>query len=106
MEDELINDFLKRHKKCFDRFTFDKIFRFLISHDFDAEQAKDIILIHCQLSALIFQERLENGFYKKISTGEEISSDLQELMSDELRKYLQTKIEKLLNQPLHLDTKG
>jgi len=86
MDDELINHFLEKHTECYDRFTFDKIFRFLLSQDFDAEDAKDMILSHCQLSALVFQERIENGFYRKISTAEKISSDLAELTIDIIRK--------------------
>ena len=97
MDDELINHFLEKHTDCFDRFTFDKIFRFLLSQDFDAEDAKVIILSYCQLSALVFQERIENGFYRKISTAEEISSDLLELINDTYKKHLRTEIEKLLN---------
>ena len=97
MNEKLTNHFLKKHKECFDRFTFDKIFRFLLSQCFDAEEAKDIILNRCQLSALVVQERLENDFYKKISTDEEISSDLLEWINDEMKKILQRKIEALLN---------
>lgn len=96
-EDELIYKFLKKHKECFDRFAFDKVFRFLLSHGFNAEHAKDLILYHCQLSPLVAQERLENGFYRRISTEEEISSDLLELIKDESNKYLKRKIEALLN---------
>ena len=97
MEYEPINNYLKKHTECFDRFTFDKIFRLLLSQDFDTEDAKDMILSHCQLSALVFQERIENGFYRKISTAEEISSDLLELINDTYKKHLRTEIEKLLN---------
>lgn len=97
MNDELIILFLEKHQECFDRFTFDKLFRFLLSQDFDAEDAKDMIIAHCQLSALVYQERIENGFYKKISTAEEISYDLLELINDAYKKKLRAEIEKLLN---------
>jgi len=97
MEDELINHFLKKHQECFDRFTFDEVFRFLLSQDFNAEQAKDIILNHCQLSPLVAQERIENGFYREISTEEEISSDLRQLIDDAHTEYWRAEIERIIN---------
>jgi hypothetical protein len=42
--DEDIEGFLKTNELCYDRFTFDKVFRFLLTNDFDHEDAKDIIL--------------------------------------------------------------
>ncbi|HEX9970940.1 MAG TPA: hypothetical protein VGD14_02610 [bacterium] len=97
MEDELINHFLKKHQESFDRFTFDEVFRFLLSQDFNAEQAKDIILNHCQLSPLVAQERIENGFYREISTEEEISSDLRQLIDDAHTEYWRAEIERIIN---------
>jgi len=96
-EDELIYKFLKKHEECFDRFTFDKVFRFLLSQDFDAEEAKDIMLDHCQLSPLVAQERIENRFYKKISTEEEISSDLRQLIDEAHTEYWRAEIERVIN---------
>ena len=86
MNDKLINHFLEKHKECFNRFTFDKIFRFLLSNNFDSDEATSIILNHCLLSALVYQERIENIYYKKISTAEKISSDLTELTIYIIRK--------------------
>lgn len=96
-EDELIYKFLKKHKECFDRFTFDKVFRFLLSQSFDAEQAKDMIINHCLLSPLVAQERIENGFYRKISIEEEISSDLRQLIDDAHTEYWRAEIERVIN---------
>jgi len=75
MDDE-IEKFLREHETCFDRFTFDKIFRFLLANDFDHEDAKDLILYNCSLSALVLQERIHNNYYYQIRVKEELSNDL------------------------------
>lgn len=86
MEDDLIKYFLEKCKECYDRFTFDYLFRFLLFQGFDAVEAKDIILNNCQLSALVYQERIENIFYEKIFHEEKISFDLLELMNEIYKK--------------------
>lgn len=75
-----LEDYLENNRECYDRFTFDKIFRYLLSLDFSDDEAKDIILYNCSHSALVLQERIENGFYKKITS--ETSKDLQELKNE------------------------
>lgn len=82
MEDEMIHEFLSRHQECFDRFTFDKIFRFLLTNNYSHEDAKDFILLRCKFSALVLQERIYNNFYKKVSVSEKNSSDLLELKNE------------------------
>ena len=77
-----IEDFLEQNKKCYDRFTFDKVFKFLLLQDYSHEEAKDIILFNCHLSAITFQERIENGFYKKINVDDEISEDLKKMRNE------------------------
>lgn len=74
-----IEKYLDENQECFDRFTFDKIFRYLLANDMTNEEAKDTILYNCSLSAIIFQERIDNGFYKKIKAEDVISEDLQAL---------------------------
>jgi hypothetical protein len=96
-EDESIYQFLEKHIECYDRFTFDEVFRFLLSQDFEAEEAKETILVLCQLSALVYQERIENKFYKKISTEEEISSDLRDLIDYACTEHLRAELEKIIN---------
>lgn len=98
-EDEKIDQFLSEHEQCFDRFTFDEIFRFLLKHDFDHEDAKDIIIDRCALSALVFQERIYNNYYLKIKVEEEISGDLQELKNEIEKEYLKKVITDLINKP-------
>jgi hypothetical protein len=90
MDDE-IEDFLREHWICYDRFTFDKIFRFLLENDFEHEDAKDVILYNCSLSALVLQERIDNCYYKEINVEDEISRDLlalkEEIKKDFIKKY-------------------
>ena len=65
-----------------DRFSFDKVFRILLKDGFSQEDAKDYLMYNYSLSALTFQERIENKFYLKISCDENISSDLAELRNE------------------------
>ena len=64
-----------------DRFTFDNLFRKLLQENYSIEEAKDFLVNHYSLSALVFQERIENEFYKKISLFED-SKDLLELKNE------------------------
>ncbi len=80
-----IEKFLQVHRVCYDRFTFDKIMRFLLARDFNHEDAKQLILFSCELSALVLQERIYNLYYRKISVNEKMSQDLCELFTEELR---------------------
>lgn len=83
-----VQKFLIENQKCHDRFTFDKIFRFLLKNNFTDEEAKDIILFNCSLSALVFQERIHNDYYKEIIVNEEISSDLLDFKRKIIDKIL------------------
>lgn len=76
------------YKECFDRFTFDNIFRILPTEGYTHEEIKDLILFNCQLSAIIFQERIDNGFYKTIRVDEEISEDLLQMKQEMLYSAL------------------
>ena len=86
MDDEIIK-YLNENYECFDRFTFDKIFKYLLSKDFSQEEAKDMILINCSLSSIIFQERIHNNFYKSIQENELISEDLRKFKNEIFKKY-------------------
>src|ERR1039457_3133137 len=81
MEDPIEKYFLE-NQQCFDRFTFDKIFRFLLTNEFTQEEAKDTIICNCSLSALVFQERIYNDFYLTIKMNEKISEDLLKLKNE------------------------
>jgi hypothetical protein len=80
--DKILEDLFERHRNAFDRFTFDHVFRELLRLGFDHEEAKDMILYTCCLSALVLQERVHNGYYLKISENEKLSQDLIDLRNE------------------------
>ncbi|MEW6409241.1 MAG: hypothetical protein AB1488_03900 [Nitrospirota bacterium] len=80
MEEEL--DFLKEFPKdenelyiVYARFTFDNLFRLLLKADFNHEDALYFMLANCSLSAIVFQERIHNKKYKKLSTEDALPAD-------------------------------
>jgi len=80
MKDDL--EFLKEFPKnendmyiVYDRFTFDNLFRLLLQADFDHEDALYFMLANCSMSALVFQERLHNKKYKKLSAEDALPVD-------------------------------
>jgi hypothetical protein len=70
-----------------DRFCFDNLFRKLLQKNYSNKEAKNYILNNYSLSALVFQERIENNFYKKIAIDNE-SEDLITLKNKIYRKIL------------------
>lgn len=70
-----------------DRFTFDNFFRKLLQEKYSHEEAKEILLNNYSLSALVFQERIENEMYKRISISEKIASDLLALKQEIFKKH-------------------
>ena len=85
--DDFLEDYIRDNYEVFDRFTFDYLFRRLLKDGYDHDEAKDIILHQCALSALVLQERIHNEFYYKISEDDEISEDLLELRNEMALKY-------------------
>ncbi|MDN5353862.1 MAG: hypothetical protein PWQ09_618 [Candidatus Cloacimonadota bacterium] len=82
-----------------DRFTFDNLFRKLLQKNYSHYEAKVFILNNYSLSALVFQERIENNFYKKIVIDNE-SEDLIVLRNKIYRNIsylIKTRNEKCLN---------
>ncbi len=69
-----------------DRFSFDYLFRRLLESGFGHEESKDIIANRFSLSALVCQERIENGYYLKLSTQKLVADDLIELYQDLARR--------------------
>ena len=51
----------------YELFSFDNLFRLLLKNVFDNEEALEFILRCCSLSALVFQERIHNKRYKRLS---------------------------------------
>lgn len=70
--------------KIYDRFSFDSLFRLLLTKGFEYEEALDFILCNCSLSALVFQERIYNKYYLNLSTEETLSEDLVTLRNQTL----------------------
>jgi hypothetical protein len=81
MEEDL--GFLKRFPKerngmyiVYELYTFDNLFRLLLKNNFDHEEALYFILANCSLSALVFQERIHNKKYRKLSGKDALPADL------------------------------
>lgn len=76
-------DFLKKFPKdcnglyiVYELYTFDNLFRLLLKDGFDHEEALYFILGNCSLSAFVFQERIHNKRYKKLSAKDALPADL------------------------------
>jgi len=76
-------DFLKRFPKdrnglyiVYELYTFDNLFRLLLKNNFNHEEALYFILGNCSLSALVFQERIHNRVYEKLSAKDALPVDL------------------------------
>ncbi len=77
--------------ELYDRFSFDNFVRLLLKEGFDSEDIFNFIVNNCKLSTLVFQERIENEYYKQISIDETMSDDLKELRQDLFYKYFPRK---------------
>jgi hypothetical protein len=86
MDDEYLPDYIKENYEVFDRFTFDYLFKRLLADGYDNEEAKDIILYNCALSALVMQERLYNEYYLEISEEDIIAPDLLDMYKEAFNK--------------------
>ncbi len=76
-------DFLKKFPKdrnglyiVYEVYTFDNLFRLLLKNNFDHKEVLCFILCNCSLSALVFQERIHNKRYKKLSAKDAIDPNL------------------------------
>ena len=94
-EDELLG-YVRENYEVFDRFTFDYLFKRLLADGYDNEQAKDIILYNCALSALVMQERLHNEYYLEISVNDVMAPDLMELKREIACQIIENKILEIL----------
>jgi hypothetical protein len=77
-EDESF-DYVNKNYKVFDRFIFDYLFKRLLADGYDNEQAKDVILFNCEVSLLVIQERLDNGYYLEMKVDDDMAPDLSDL---------------------------
>ena len=76
-------DFLDKFPKdrnglyiVYELYTFDNLFRLLLKNSFDHFDALFFILANCSLSALVFQERIHNKKYKKLSPNDALTPSL------------------------------
>ncbi len=60
----------------YELFTFDNLFRLLLKNGFDHEESMYFVLLHCSMSALVFQERIHNKSYRKLRAEDALSADL------------------------------
>jgi len=60
----------------YELFSFDNLFRLLLKNGFDNEEALYFILRSCSLSGLVFQERIHNKRYKRLSGEDALPPDL------------------------------
>lgn len=69
MKEILNRQFVKNNDNLFilyDRFSFWEFFEILRKSDYEPEQALNFIFANCSLSALVFQECINNKKYNKI----------------------------------------
>lgn len=90
MDDEYPPDYIKTHPEVFDRFTFDYLFKRLLSDGYNHEEAKDMILYNCALSLLVIQERFDNDYYLQMDADSGLAPDL-------LNLYLEEQIKRITN---------
>lgn len=76
-------DFLEKFPKdrnglyiVYELYTFDNLFRLLLKNSFNHEEALYFILFSCSLSALVFQERIHNKGYRRLSAKDVLPADL------------------------------
>lgn len=60
----------------YELFSFDNLFRLFLKSSYDKEEALYFILRGCSLSALVFQERIHNKRYKRLSAKDALPPDL------------------------------
>jgi len=77
--------------EIYDRFSFDYLFRLLLVEGFDAEESITFILNNCRISTLVYQERIENEYYKQISISNKLSDDLRDLIKEIFNNYFRNK---------------
>lgn len=57
----------------YDLYTFDNYFRLCLKNNFSHEQTLQYILAKCSLNAYVFQERIHNNKYKRITRDDNIN---------------------------------
>ncbi|PIR41862.1 MAG: hypothetical protein COV30_01580 [Candidatus Yanofskybacteria bacterium CG10_big_fil_rev_8_21_14_0_10_37_15] len=60
----------------YELYSFDNFFRLLLKNKLDHEEAMDFMVSDCSFSALVFQERIHNKKYLKLSVKDTLPSEL------------------------------
>lgn len=60
----------------YELYSFDNFFRLLLKNKLDHEEAMDFMISSCSFSALVFQERIHNKKYLKLSIKDVLPSEL------------------------------
>ena len=79
LDQQILKNFKKNTEGLYeihDRFSFDNLFRFLLNNSFEDDEALDFILCNCSLSAIVFQERIHNKYYLRLSSGNTLKLNL------------------------------
>ncbi len=75
-----------------DRFTFDEMFKILLRNEYSHEEAKDLLMNNYSLSALVFQEKIENCSYLTIKATDKILPDFLKWGADFLKNFVKIMI--------------
>jgi len=60
----------------YDRYSFDNFFRLILKNGLSHEDSLFFVLCNCSLSALVFQERIHNKYYRRLSPKDALSPEL------------------------------
>jgi hypothetical protein len=60
----------------YELFSFDNFFSLLLENGFDHGESLRFVLLHCSLSALVFQERIHNKRYRELSAKDALPANL------------------------------
>ena len=79
LDQQILKNFKKNTEVLYeihDIFSFDNLFRSLLNNSFEDDEALNFILCNCSLSAIVFQERIYNKYYLRLSTGNTLKLNL------------------------------
>ena len=65
----------------YELYSFDNFFRLLLKNRLNYEDSLNYVLCNCALSGLVFQERIHNKHYLRISSKDALSPELASIKS-------------------------
>lgn len=60
----------------YELYSFDNLFRLLLKNGLNHEDSLNFVLFNCSLSALVFQGRIHNKYYRRLSVKDAICPKL------------------------------